>query len=233
VHQSVTLGVAEPAPDAMSSEAASSATAHHDGPDEGVSRTSHVVRARREATQRALVEATEALLATRSFGEVTVEDVMSSAGLTRTAFYRYFPDLEAVLLAGLVDIREELAAAAARWLDPDADPDNGLEAAATGLAEVYQRHGRMLLAFAEAATGGGAVQAAWHDAVEAFVEPVRQRLDAVGGGRLPHSGEAARALVWMNERYLLETYGRGREVPPEVAGTVLAYIWRGALRVDA
>ncbi len=193
--------------------------------------TRPVVAARREATQRSLVQVTEALLAERSFAEVTVEDVMAAAGLTRTAFYRYFPDLEALLLAGLTEIRAELARAAAVWLEADAtDADTALDPAATGLAEVYQRHGRMLLAFAEAAAAGGEVRAAWHDTVEAFVEPVRRRLDDLAGGERPHSGETARALVWMIERYFLETYGRGRDVPPSVAGRVIADIWRAAVR---
>ena len=186
------------------------------------------VRARREATARRIVDATESLLATRSFAEVTVEDVMASAGLTRTAFYRYFPDLEAVLLAGLVDIRTELSVAADRWLAAGADPDAGLAAAATGLAEVYRRHGRMLLAFAEAAVGGGRVQRAWRETVESFVQPVEGRITAVGGD-VADAHETARALVWMNERYLLETYGRGPAVEPEVVGRVLAAIWHAAI----
>ena len=37
------------------------------------------------------------------------------------------------------------------------------------------------------------------------------------------------ALVWMNERYLLETYTSDRPVPVEVAGATLAQIWRRLL----
>lgn len=190
---------------------------------------SDAVAARRAATARRLVAATEGLLAQRSFVEVTVEDVMASAGLTRTAFYRYFPDLEAVLLAGLVDIRAEVAVAADRWLAGGDDADDGLDAAAVGLADVYRRHGRMLLAFAEAAVGGGEVQDAWRATVTSFVEPVARRFAEVAG-RLGDAHETARALVWMNERYLLETYGRGAGPDPEVTGRVLAGIWRAVLR---
>ena len=174
----------------------------------------------------------EDLLAERGYWQLTVEDVMASAGLTRTAFYRYFPDLEAVLLAALADISEELAGAAAAWLDLDADPDDGLLAATTGLAEIYARHGRMLLAFAEAASGGSAMQQAWHDVVDSFVEPVRARLADLqrrGLSYLSHRDEVARALVWMTERYLLETFGRGRDVPVPVAAETLAQVWRAAV----
>ena len=176
--------------------------------------------------------AAEHLLADRTYWDLTVEDVMAAAGLTRTAFYRYFPDMEAVLLAALAEISEELLEAAGRWLSFDADPDADMLAATTGLAEVYLRHGRMLLAFAEAAAGGAAMQKAWHDVVDSFVVPVRARLAdlaAQGRSHLAHPDEAARALVWMTERYLLETYGRGLAVPVPVAAEMLAQVWRAAV----
>lgn len=160
---------------------------------------------------------------------------MASAGLTRTAFYRYFPDMEAVLLAALADISAELLDAAGRWLSLDADPEGAMLAATTGLAEVYQRHGRILLAFAEAASGGAAMQEAWHDVVDSFILPVRARLadlDAQGRSHLAHRDEVARALVWMTERYLLETYGRGRDVPVAVAAETLAQVWRAVVLTE-
>ncbi|HET9691800.1 MAG TPA: TetR/AcrR family transcriptional regulator [Acidimicrobiales bacterium] len=191
------------------------------------------VATRREQTRRRLVEATEVLLTERSFAEITVEDVMASAGLTRTAFYRYFPHLEALLLESVREIVGEVHAAAARWLEASGDLEEGLVDAAAGLAEVWARHGRVLLAVNEAAVAGERVRAAWHSAIDAFVEPVTARIEELSGGRAPHALETARALVWMIERYLLETYGRGRGVPTSVAATVLADIWRPVLAAVA
>ena len=185
---------------------------------------------RREATRRRLVEALEARLAEKSFAEVTVEDVMASAGLTRTAFYRYFPDLESLLLESVREIVAEVRKAATVWLDApsEGDPATGLYEAARGLAEVWSKHGRVLLAVNEAAVAGERVRAAWHGAIEAFVAPVTARLGALGRGGV-HAEETARALVWMNERYLLETVGRGRDVPIGTAAAVLNGIWAAVL----
>ena len=187
------------------------------------------VGTRREQTKRRLVEAAEALLADRAFADVTVEDVMASAGLTRTAFYRYFPDLEALLIDSVREVVAEVRTAAAKWLEASGGPNEGLRDAAIGLAEVWQRHGRLLLAVNEAAVAGERVRAAWHNAIDGFVQPVTSRIEALSGGRAAHAPETARALVWMNERYLLETYGRGRGIPVDVAADVLADIWRAVL----
>ena len=78
---------------------------------------------------------------------------MTSAGLTRTAFYRYFPDLESVLLRLVEDIADELE----RRRPPDGSTptpptdETALVDAGRGLAETYRTHGRLLAAFADAA----------------------------------------------------------------------------------
>jgi AcrR family transcriptional regulator len=192
-------------------------------------------QARREATTRTIMDAVEALLADRAYGDLRVEDVMAASGLTRTAFYRYFPDLESVLLALLESVSIELADAANRWLLLETDPDEGLLAANTGLAEVWSRHAALMLAFGDAATSGSRIQAAWHEMVESFYEPVERRFDDLtrrGRMSLVHPAETARALVWMNERYLFETFARNRDVSVEEAAATLAAIWRRVLFSD-
>lgn len=188
--------------------------------------------ARRAAVQRAILDATETLLAGASFHALTVEDVMKKAGLTRTAFYRYFPDLEAVLRRRMSELHAELATAANLWLDLAAEPTESILAANTGLAEIYHHHGRILLAFADAAGRGPEIEKAWHDTVCSFVAPVVARineLQARGLTSLPNVEETSRALVWMNERYLLETFGRRSGADVRLAAETLSEIWRRVL----
>ena len=189
-------------------------------------------RARRSANERAILDAAEALLADRSFHDLTVEDVMAATGLTRTAFYRYFPDLQAVLLRRLEEISDEIRVAAGRWLEADAAATGSLVEAARGLALVYQRHGRVLLAFSDAAVTGRDVEKAWRAMVETFIHPVTAQIVDLrrrGLSSVEHPTETAKALVWMVERYLLESYGRGGGVDPDVAATVLADVFRRTL----
>ncbi|MDQ6784505.1 MAG: TetR/AcrR family transcriptional regulator [Actinomycetota bacterium] len=190
--------------------------------------------ARRATVERAILDAAEALLVDESFHALTVEDVMRKAGLTRTAFYRYFPDLEAVLLRRMSELHTELAEAANLWLDLEAEPTESMLTANAGLAKVYREHGRILLAFADAAGRGPEIQKAWHDTIHSFVAPVVARIEDLrsrGLANVRNPEETAQALVWMNERYLLETFGRSSGTDVEVAAHTLAEIWRRVLFV--
>ncbi len=187
---------------------------------------------RRSATQHAILDATEALLTERAFRDLSVEDVMAKAGLSRTAFYRYFPDLEAVLLHQLVEVSAELLDASEMWLSDTADPVTSLQDAGVALASTYAAHGRLLAALADASTSGPDVEAAWRTAVEGFVERSARRIEELrcaGRADVPNSAETARALVWMTERYLLDTYGRDCGVPIADAVATLVFIWRRTL----
>jgi AcrR family transcriptional regulator len=189
-------------------------------------------QARREATTRTILDAVERLLADRPYSELRVEDVMTASGLTRTAFYRYFPDLESVLLALLETVSAELMDAANLWLVLDTDPDEGLLTANRGLAEVWSRHRDLMLAFSDAGTSGSRIQLAWHEMVDSYLTPVERRIDDLiqrGLTSLSNPAETARALVWMDERYLFETFARNRDVSVDVAAETLARIWRRVL----
>jgi len=189
-------------------------------------------RDHRASVEAAIFEATEAFLADHPLRELTVEGVIAPTGLGRTAFYRYFPDLESVLLRRLAQIDQELNDATDRWLDPDHDPEAGLVEAAQALAAVYHRHAPLLRAFSEAAAAGADLEAAWAELVASFVAQATERIDAlVGRGlvTLAYPGEVARALVGMSERYLLDSLGREPVISVEVAATTLAQIWQRTL----
>jgi AcrR family transcriptional regulator len=186
------------------------------------------VRERRTSAERKILDATEALLALREFRDLTVEDVMASTGLTRTSFYRYFPDLEAVLLRWLADLGDELRSTADSWLQ---DPTTGIE---TGIEFVtlYRDHGRLLLAFEQASGAGSEIDAAWRSVIQTFTDNYAEfiaELCRTGLSTVDRPEETARALVGMTERYLLDTYGRGPAVDVDVAAATLAEIWQRTL----
>jgi AcrR family transcriptional regulator len=186
------------------------------------------IRERRTTAERTILDATETLLADREFRDLTVEDVMASTGLTRTSFYRYFPDLEAVLLRWLSDLGGELRATADSWL---ADPSTGLE---TGVEFVtlYREHGRLLLAFEQASGVGTEIDEAWGSVLRAFTDRYAEFIAELcrrGLSTIERPEQTARALVGMTERYLLDTYGRGPAVDVDVAAATLAEIWQRTL----
>jgi AcrR family transcriptional regulator len=187
---------------------------------------------RRGDRQELLLDTVERLLADRNFRDLTVADVMVEAGLPRTTFYRHFPDLEAILLLGVARVSQELGDAAALWLNDVTDPIGSLRPSAAALIKVYVAHGRLLLAFAEAASSAPAVEKAWQAAIGGFIDLATARIEelvAAGRTDLSHPHETATALIWMTERYLLETYGRGPGLPSSTAIYVLDLVWRRTL----
>lgn len=186
------------------------------------------VRERRSLAERTILDATEALLAEREFRDLTVEDVMASTGLTRTSFYRYFPDLEAVLLRWLADLGDELRRTADSWLqDPSTSLETGIE-----FVTLYKDHGRLLLAFEQAAGAGTEIDTAWRSVIQSFIDRYTDfivDLCRQGLSSIDRPAETARALVGMTERYLIDTYGRGPAVDVGQAAATLAEIWQRAL----
>jgi AcrR family transcriptional regulator len=188
---------------------------------------------RRAATERAILDATEDLLERRSFHDLTVEDVMDVAGLGRTAFYRYFPDLESVVLRHMDGIAAELHVASRDWLSAD-DPDAQLVGSGLRIAAVYRDHGRLMQAFSEAAGAGPDVHDAWRGVLDSLIEPGVAHLEmliALGRAECAHPAETIRALSVLIDRYLLDIYGNSSKVDVAVPVAVLVQIWRRSLRL--
>src|ERR1700741_2307724 len=106
---------------------------------------SHTFAARRLANRRRRSEAREQILEVarrelrvRPFRELSVDELMQATGLSRTAFYRYFPDREAVLVDLLEEVWGELAEAR------DANPDPATPASLEGLARLIAENRAVL-----------------------------------------------------------------------------------------
>jgi TetR/AcrR family transcriptional regulator, ethionamide resistance regulator len=189
-------------------------------------------RQRRADARSAILHAARDVLERRPWQQVPLEDVTRSAGLSRTVFYRHFEDRRALLLALLEDAGAELADTGRLWQSrASADPVSDVEAAARALTEVYRVHGRMLQAFADAAAEDPAVRSAYEQLGEQLAAAVAEKFaeDAARGtGTVVHIPEVARALVWMNERYLLSLFGQheaAATADPEAAAAALTEIW--------
>ena len=159
---------------------------------------------------------------------------MEVAGLGRTAFYRYFPDLESVLLRHMTGIADVLHAASRDWLAAE-DPDAQLVDSGLRIAGVYRDHGRVLQAFSEAAGAGPDVPAAWRAVLDSLIDPGVAHLDeliAHGRADCAHPRETIRALSVLIDRYLLDIYGHSADLDVAQPVAVLVEIWRRSLRLS-
>jgi AcrR family transcriptional regulator len=183
-------------------------------------------------TEREILEAAEELLREHPVREMTIELLMARTGLKRPAFYAHFSDRHELLLRVVGDIGERLFAMADRWLAGD-DPQADIVAALEGVAAVYLSDGPILRALSEAAAADGRVEQAYRGLVEAFIEATAEHIAAeqAAGRTTPalDAQETARALVWLNERYFSEAFGRRPQDDPERVVATLSRIWLATL----
>jgi AcrR family transcriptional regulator len=183
-------------------------------------------------TEREILEAAEALLREHPVREMTVELLMARTGLKRPAFYAHFQDRHDLILRVVADIGERLFAMADRWLQ-GSDPEADIVAAIEGVAEVHMTDGPVLRALSEAAAADARVEEAYHGLVQAFIEATAEHIRAEQTAGRTDAGldahETARALIWLNERYLSEALGRSPQDDPARAVEVLSRIWLATL----
>jgi TetR/AcrR family transcriptional regulator, ethionamide resistance regulator len=181
-----------------------------------------------ESAEREILEAAESFLAERPFRDLSVDEVMARTTLSRPSFYVYFRDRNH-LLGRLVDgIGRELFEGANIWLEGG----GGVHASLGAVATVYARHGLVLGAIADAAGHDPDAEATYRGLIERFVEATAARIaqDIEAGLIAPlDATEAARALVWMSERYLKETLGRLPQAPVATVTRTLPEIWNRTL----
>jgi AcrR family transcriptional regulator len=171
-------------------------------------------RIRREEARERIVAAAEELLLERPYRELTVDLVMSEAGLSRTVFYRHFDGLPDVLLTLLHRIEAELAA----------PMDSGdLRELLANSVDIFARYGPFLRALDHAAGQDAEIEAAYCALVDRFTEQIAATLG---------SYELARALNLMNGHYLMDTLGKDPQFDRELALETLLTIW-GAVAARA
>lgn len=183
-------------------------------------------------SEREILAAAERILREMPYREVTVEAIMRRTGLKRPAFYAHFRDRNDIVLRVVQDIGGELFDAVGVWLSGDGEPLQTLREAIAGSVVVYARHGPILRALADAAPADEGVEAAYRGLVEQLAQAVAARMNEEQrrGAVDPRldAAETARALVWMNERYLYEMLGR-RSEDPEAVAQLLQRIWLAAV----
>lgn len=190
-------------------------------------------RLSRERSRARIVEAATELVRERSYAELNVGEVMERAGLGRTIFYRHFDDLADLLLSAGREAIEELYAAqvelaSARSVHDEAAIRQAIEVP----VGVYLRHGPILRAVAEAAASEELVAPGQEELRRRFDELVAGTLRKISeetGTRFADVDETARALNLLNERYLLDAFGREPRVDPETAARTLTEIWTATL----
>ena len=181
-------------------------------------------RRRRQEVRQQILEVARRELQVKPFRELTVDELMHPTGLTRTAFYRFFPDREAVL----VDLLEEVWSALAAARDMQAADGNVPTAASMArLQELVAENRAVLKAIADAAPGDEDVENSYRTFMHSFwIEDIAARIRQAQEAGLAQGLDpdvAGEALGWMAERWVTQSLDRDSG---EVLDTVIAIIAR-------
>lgn len=190
-------------------------------------------RRRQDATRARILGAAHDLVEEYPWRAVSVDVVARRAGLTRNAFTDHFADRRELLLALLDDIGAHLQTLALPWINSSAaDAPAALRQALADLTDAYVEHGRLLRALADEATQDAEVGTRYAALGAQLADgvAVRIRRDITAG----RSGVAdpvavATALVWLNERFLMDRFGRRPLGDRAEAAGALAEIWLAAV----
>ncbi len=171
----------------------------------------------------------------RTFKDLTVDELARAAGLSRTAFYFYFPGKSQALMSAAAELAEATAAEADRWWHGEGRPEELVRLALEGIVGVYVRYSAVLRTAVEVTTYDPEFAAFYNALMERFVrataDQLRRDRDA-GLLRDIDPDAVAEALIWMVERCNNVFIG-GQGRAPEAHVRALTTVWVHALYPDS
>jgi AcrR family transcriptional regulator len=192
-------------------------------------------RRSREQVETAVREALLRLLSKGTpFKHLTVDELARAAGLSRTAFYFYFPGKEQALMSAAADVNQAVFERADTWWHGDGPPEELVRTALQGILQVYVEHAALLRAAFELSSYSEDFEEFYKGLLDRFVHATAEHLrreQAAGRLRPVDCDVVAESLVWMAERTNHVLIKQGR-TPEELVETMTG-IWVHALYPDS
>jgi AcrR family transcriptional regulator len=189
-------------------------------------------RENRRNARRRILDAAHALLERQAWAEISLDDITSAAEVARTAFYRHFDDRQHLLMAMLNDVGLELDHVADNWLADADDPVAELRRSLEALTAIFVDHGRLIQAISDTARHDAEIGGLYQELADRLAAESARRIEAdvaAGRSQITQPEEVARALTWMNERYLLAAFGARPFVESAAATAALTTVWVNTL----
>ena len=185
-----------------------------------------------ERTRQAILNESLKFLWTQPFRDLTVSELMSLTGISRSAFYQYFTDLHDLMETLLHDLEGEILVVAQPWFQGEEDPVTHLEESLLGLVKVCYQRGTLLRAVVDAAPMDERLEEAWGKFLKVFDDVVTQRIEehqAAGHISEFDARPIAIALNRMDVGVLIEHFGRRPRGNPDQVYQTLRRIWISTL----
>jgi TetR/AcrR family transcriptional regulator, ethionamide resistance regulator len=171
---------------------------------------------RRSEVERALVATLELLIADEPrFTELTLERLVSAAGISRTSFYKYFDSKVDVLSSWLAELVELLTRAPDTWSDGAAPTRADLVHGLRNIAAVYRPRLPLVAAVYETAARDAELRAQLGAVLESTESVIRRHI-ARGqregwANAAVDDAETARWLIFLTENGLRHIIGPAPE----------------------
>ena len=185
-----------------------------------------------ERTRATILNAALDCIWEHPFRDMTVSALMASTGLSRSAFYQYFDDLQEVMETLLGMLGEEIFAAAKPWITDLGDPVALTHEALSGLVRVCHLRGPFIRAVSDAAATDERLEKAWMQFLEGFDDAACARIEADQElGLIPKfdARPVAVALNRLDASTLIEAFGRHPRSQAEPVLKALSRIWISTL----
>ena len=185
-----------------------------------------------ERTRAAILDAALEFIWSHPFRDMTVNVLMASTGLSRSAFYQYFNDLHGLMETLLDMLKDEVYAVTGPWFEGTGDPVILLNESLAGLVDVCYRLGPILRAANDAAATDEKYEKVWKQFIEQFDDAVTTRIEAdQEQGLMPNfdARPVAEALNRLDVLMLLDAFGQHPRKQPEPVYEALSRIWISTL----
>ena len=188
-----------------------------------------------ERTRQAILDAALKFLWTHPFRDLTVGELMSLAGTSRSAFYQYFEDLHDLMEILLRGMEEEILAVTSAWFQGEGDPLPLLEESLENMVRVCYQRGPILRAVTDAAPMDERLEKAWTHFVKDFDDAVTHRIEQQQADGLIKPFDArpvAMALNRMDAYLMIHHFGRRPRGNRESVRDATLRVWVSTLYGD-
>jgi len=185
-----------------------------------------------ERTRAAILDAALEFIWSHPFRDMTVNTLMASTSLSRSAFYQYFNDLHEVMETLLDMLKDDVFAVTGAWFEGAGDPITLLNESLSGLVTVCYRLGPILRATDDAAATDRRLENTWMQFVGQFDDAVTARIEADQKQGLIPAFDARPVAVALNrlDAYtVIDAFGQRPRKRPEPVREALARIWVSTL----
>ena len=185
-----------------------------------------------ERTRQAILDAALEFLWTHPFRDLTVADLTSRVGASRSVFYQYFADRHDLMDVLLSEMRDDILDAAKPWFEGDGDPASLLRESLSGLVKICYQRGPILRAVADASASDETLEKNWAKFLARFDDAVAARIaQHQAAGLIPSfaTRPVAVALNRLDASLLIEEFGRRPRGNQEQVLEALVRIWISTL----